>query len=133
MIQSRYNLFCGGDIVVLTLYWHPRCNSCRKAKKWLEEHDYELNLVHISENPPSTKTLLDIYEKSGLDLKKFISTSSRKYREAGVKEKIKAATTAKELFSILTTDGTLIKRPIVTDGQKVTVGYNEEVFQSVWG
>lgn len=120
--------------MALTLYWHPRCNSCRKTKKWLEDHHNEFNIVHIAENPPSKDTLLDLYQKSGLDLKKFISTSAKKYREPGVKEKIKSFVTAEELFAFLATDGTLIRRPIITDGEKVTIGgYNEDLLESVWG
>lgn len=119
--------------MALTLYWHPRCHSCRKTKKWLEEHQYEFSIVHIAENPPSKETLMDLYQKSGVELKKFISTSAKRYREPGVKEMIKSFTTAEELFSYLATDGTLIKRPILTNEEKVTIGYNEEQLAVVWG
>jgi arsenate reductase len=66
-----------------------------------------------------------------LELKKFFNTSGQKYRELGLKDKLKEASEA-EMLDILSTDGMLLKRPIVTDGTKVTVGFKEEQFEQVW-
>lgn len=67
-----------------------------------------------------------------MELKKFFNTSGQKYRQLGLKEKVKTATD-EELFDLLASDGMLIKRPIVTDGEKVTVGFKEEEFEKIWG
>ena len=117
--------------MTLKLYWYPKCGTCRKAKKWLDEHEKPYNEIHIVENPPSYEELEKMYKNSGLELKKFFNTSGQRYRELGMKDKIKEAT-EKELLELLASDGMLIKRPITTDGNKVTVGFNEEEFTSTW-
>ncbi|WP_153125929.1 arsenate reductase family protein [Peribacillus tepidiphilus] len=116
---------------MLTFYWYPKCGTCQKAKKWLEVHQIQYNDIHIVENPPSKETLEDLYKKSGLELKKFFNTSGQKYRELGIKDRIKTASET-ELLELLASDGMLIKRPIVTDGKKVTVGFKEEEFEKNW-
>ncbi|MFS8652270.1 MAG: arsenate reductase family protein [Caldibacillus sp.] len=118
--------------MALKFYWYPQCGTCRKAKKWLDEKGIDYEAVHIVENPPSREELEDLYEKSGLELKKFFNTSGRKYRELGLKDKVKTAP-EEELLAILASDGMLLKRPIITDGEKVTVGFNEELFEETWG
>ncbi|WP_100403914.1 arsenate reductase family protein [Bacillus sp. FJAT-42315] len=117
--------------MALTFYWYPKCGTCRNAKKWLEERNIEFQAVHIVENPPSKEELKELYEKSGLELKKFFNTSGQKYRELGLKDTIKTAT-EDELLTLLASDGMLIKRPLTTDGQKVTVGFKEDNFEMNW-
>ena len=115
----------------LTFYWYPKCGTCRNAKKWLDAHHLSYEEVHIVEHPPSREELKDFYQKSGLELKKFFNTSGKKYRELGLKDKVSSAS-EDELLSILASDGMLIKRPLLTDGQKVTLGFKEEQFEDVW-
>jgi arsenate reductase len=117
--------------MTLTFFWYPNCGTCKKAKKWLEEQDISFTPVHIVENPPSKETLLELIEKSGLPAKKFFNTSGKKYRELDMKDKIKDAGTD-EMAAYLASDGMLIKRPITTDGTKVTVGFKEETFREMW-
>ncbi|MEC5424976.1 arsenate reductase family protein [Virgibacillus sp. C22-A2] len=117
--------------MALTFYWYPNCGTCKQAKKWLEENDVDFTSIHIVENPPSKEELQDLIAKSGLPAKKFFNTSGKKYRELNIKDKIKDADT-NEMAEILATDGMLIKRPIATDGQKVTVGFKEDTFQENW-
>lgn len=117
--------------MAITFYWYPKCSTCRKAKKWLDEHQVEYEAVHIVENPPAREELEKLYQNSGLELKKFFNTSGQKYRELGLKDKIKTATDS-ELLDLLASDGMLLKRPIVTDGKNVTVGFNEEEFAKKW-
>ncbi|WP_338751026.1 arsenate reductase family protein [Bacillus sp. FJAT-52991] len=117
--------------MTLTFYWYPKCGTCRKAKKWLEERNIEFQEVHIVEQPPSKEELKDLYEKSGLELKKFFNTSGQKYRELGLKDKVKTAT-EDELLTLLASDGMLIKRPLTADGQNVTVGFKEADFEKYW-
>jgi arsenate reductase len=115
----------------LTFYWYPKCGTCRKAKKWLDDHQLDYQGIHIVENPPSREELEDFYKKSGLSINKFFNTSGQRYRELGLKDKVKSAP-EQELLDLLATDGMLIKRPILTDGEKVTVGFNEESFEKTW-
>lgn len=117
--------------MALEFYWYPKCGTCRKAKKWLDDHHLSYNEIHIVENPPSREKLADLYKKSGLELKKFFNTSGLKYRELGLKDKIKSASEA-ELLDLLASDGMLIKRPLMTDGEKVTVGFSEAEFEKNW-
>ncbi|MEH7384134.1 arsenate reductase family protein [Bacillus sp. JJ1521] len=117
--------------MALTFYWYPKCGTCRKAKKWLEEHKVAFEEIHIVENPPSKEQLKEMYQNSGLELKKFFNTSGQKYRELGLKEKVSSAS-EDELLEILASDGMLIKRPLTTDGNKVTVGFNEAKFEETW-
>ncbi|WP_209125015.1 arsenate reductase family protein [Alkalihalobacillus sp. BA299] len=115
----------------LQFYWYPNCGTCKKAKKWFDDHEVEYEAIHIVENPPNREELETLYKKSGLEIKKFFNTSGKKYRELGLKDKVKEAS-PEELLDILATDGMLIKRPIVTDGEKVTVGFKEEEFAENW-
>ncbi|OCA87634.1 hypothetical protein A8F94_07185 [Bacillus sp. FJAT-27225] len=117
--------------MALTFYWYPKCGTCRNAKKWLDEHGIAYNAVHIVEEPPSKGTLKDLHEKSGLELKKFFNVTGQKYKELGLKDKVKTAS-EDELLDILASDGMLIKRPILTDGEKVTVGFKEDQYQEAW-
>lgn len=122
----------GGLYMSLTMYWYPNCGSCKKAKKWFDDHEIDYQLIHIVEDPPNEETLKDLIEKSGLEAKKFFNTSGKVYREQNMKEKIKDAT-VDEMVGYLASNGMLIKRPIVTDGKKVTVGFKEETFENTWG
>ncbi|WP_430494146.1 arsenate reductase family protein [Rossellomorea marisflavi] len=117
--------------MAITFYSYPKCGTCRKAKKWLEQEDVDFNEIHIVEEPPSKETLKELYEKSGLPLKKFFNTSGMKYRELGLKDKVNTASDD-ELLELLASDGMLIKRPLTTDGQKVTLGFKEETFEDAW-
>ncbi|OLS35220.1 hypothetical protein BTR22_16435 [Alkalihalophilus pseudofirmus] len=117
--------------MLVTFYHYPKCGTCRKAKKWLEENGVELNEVHIVESPPSKEELESFYKKSGLELKKFFNTSGQKYRELGLKDKL-ADMSDDEKLELLASDGMLIKRPITTDGNLVTIGFKEEQFEQTW-
>jgi len=118
-------------IMTITMYWYPKCGTCRNAKKWLESNNIAFQEVHIVENPLTKEDLKRLHEKSGLELKKFFNTSGLKYRELGLKDVLKIAT-EEEMYNLLASDGMLVKRPIITDGEKVTVGFKEDEFQQVW-
>lgn len=115
----------------LTFYGYQRCGTARKAKKWLDENGISYHEIDITKNPPSREELEELYKKSGVELRKFFNTSGKKYRELGLKDKVKSAD-EEELLDILSSDGMLLKRPIVTDGEKVTVGFKEDVFEEMW-
>lgn len=120
-----------GDGMKVTFYWYPKCSTCRKAKKWLDENHVSYEEVHIVDNPPSRELLEDLYKKSGLELKKFFNTSGQKYRDLGLKDKMKESS-EDELLDLLASDGMLIKRPLTTDGNKVTLGFKEEMYKESW-
>lgn len=115
----------------LTFYWYPKCGTCRKAKKWLDEQEIDYTSVHLVEEPPTKEQLLDFISKSDLSPKKFFNTSGKKYREQNIKDKLNDMSTD-EMAELLASDGMLIKRPIVTDGQNVTVGFKEDTFNKTW-
>lgn len=81
--------------------------------------------------PPNRDEIEQLYKKSGLELKRFFNTSGQKYRELGLKDKVKTLEEG-ELLDLLASDGMLLKRPIVTNGEKVTVGFKEEEFAKEW-
>jgi len=115
----------------LTIYQYPKCSTCRSAVKWLQSQGHELQLQHIAEQPPSVKELRVLVANSGLDLKKFFNTSGEVYKALDLKNKLPGLSELEQL-ELLASHGMLIKRPIVTDGQKVTVGYKEEQYAEVW-
>ncbi len=115
----------------LTFYWYPKCGTCRNAKKWLDNHQLQYEEINIVETPPSRAEIEALYKQSNLELKKFFNTSGQKYRVLGLKDKLKDATEV-EMLDILATDGMLLKRPILTDGVKVTVGFKEDQFEQTW-
>lgn len=117
--------------MALTVYWYPNCGTCKKAKKWLDEHQLTYELVHLVEATPSESEIRTLIENSELPAKKFFNTSGKVYREQNMKDKIKDAT-IDEMVAYLAANGMLIKRPIVTDGKKVTVGFKEETFEHTW-
>jgi arsenate reductase len=118
-------------LMALTVYSYPTCGSCRKAKKFFEEHGLSFVEHHIVKEPPTSRELKELIEKSQLPMKKFFNTSGKKYRELGLSKKLKEMT-EEEQFQVLTSDPMLLKRPIVTDGDKVTVGFREEDFRKQW-
>lgn len=91
-----------------------------------------MNEIDIVNDPPDQETIRTLWEVSGQDLKKFFNTSGLKYRELGLKAKLEKAS-EKEKLQLLASDGMLIKRPIVTDGKEVSLGFKEEMFAEVWG
>lgn len=113
------------------MYWYPNCGTCKKAKKWLEEHDIAFQLIHIVEETPPQSTIKQLIEQSELAPKKFFNTSGKVYREENIKDKLKDAT-LDDMVAYLASNGMLIKRPIITDGEKVTVGFKEDNMEATW-
>lgn len=118
-------------IVSLTFYWYPNCGSCKKAKKWFDDNNISYHAIHIVENTPSKDELHLLIKNSELPPRRFFNTSGRVYREQNMKDKLPNATLDK-MVDYLASDGMLIRRPIVTDGTQVTVGFKEETFEKTW-
>ncbi|MFQ9511566.1 MAG: Spx/MgsR family RNA polymerase-binding regulatory protein [Lachnospiraceae bacterium] len=104
---------------------YPKCTTCKKAKKWLEDNNIEFVDRHIKEENPTAVELKEWYEKSGLDIKRFFNTSGVLYNEMGLKEKL-VDMTVEEKLSLLATDGMLVKRPILVGDHCVLIGFKEE-------
>ena len=107
------------------IYQYPSCSTCRKAIKYLNEKNLEYSSCHLVEETPKFEELKELYEKSGLPIKKFFNTSGLKYKEMGLKDKVPHLTD-EEALELLSSDGMLIKRPILTNGAKVLVGFKED-------
>lgn len=116
----------------LIVYQYPKCGTCRNAVKWLQAKGYELDLRNVFETPPDEKELALWIDRSGLDLKKFFNTSGEVYKEMGLKDKL-SSLSREEQISLLASNGRLIKRPLVSDGIQVTVGFKEDAFEQAWG
>ena len=116
----------------LTVYHYPRCGTCRKAVSWLEQNGIPFTTIPIVSQPPTKEQMQQFVRQSEQETKKFFNTSGRRYRELNLKEKLPQLSEDEKL-SLLASDGMLIKRPIVTDGKRVTVGFREEEFAQVWG
>ncbi|WP_339259730.1 arsenate reductase family protein [Lysinibacillus sp. FSL K6-3209] len=110
---------------------YPKCTTCKKAQKWLNDNGVLYEEVHIVEQVPTKEQLKQYWQASGLPLKKFFNTSGMKYRELGLKDKL-AEMPEDEQLTLLASDGMLMKRPIVTDGKKVTLGFKETEFEQAW-
>lgn len=116
----------------VTIIEYPKCSTCRAAVKSLKNKGNEVISRDIVHDTPSAKELKQLLEISGLDIKKLFNTSGEVYRELGLKDKL-GSMSEEEKLELLSKHGMLIKRPIVTDGKKVTVGYKEDTYEQVWG
>jgi len=119
-------------MATLTVYGYMKCDTCRKALKWLDAHGRASEFIDITQTPPDAATLGQLLDAGGYELKHLFNTSGRAYRAPGMKEKL-ASIGRDETLKLLATQGMLIKRPIVTDGQRFTVGFREPRFAEVWG
>lgn len=104
---------------------YPKCSTCQKARKWLEERGLEFQGRHIVEQNPTKEELKAWYEKSGLPLKRFFNTSGNKYKELQLKDKL-SAMSEEEQLELLSTDGMLVKRPVLVGDDFVTTGFKEK-------
>jgi len=116
----------------LKVYHHPACGTCRKAIGHLKALDVPMELVPLKEAPPTEEELKRLIGQSGLPVRKWFNTSGEVYRSTGLKERLDKMP-EEEQIALLAGNGMLIKRPVVTDGRHVTVGYREDEFNRVWG
>ena len=103
---------------------YPKCSTCRKAKKWLDEHNVEYTERHIADEKRTYDELKEWYEKSRLPLKKFFNTSGLLYKEMKLKDKLPSMSEEEQL-RLLATNGMLVKRPILVTEDKILVGFKE--------
>lgn len=109
---------------------YPKCSTCKKAEKFLKENNIEFINRNIVEENPSAEELALWMEKSGLEPRKFFNTSGVLYREMNLKDKIKTMS-KEEMIEILSTNGMLVKRPLLVMDDKVLVGFKEEDYKEI--
>ena len=104
---------------------YPKCSTCQKAKKWLDENGVEYTDRHIVENNPTYEELKEWHERSGLPLKKFFNTSGMLYKSMQLKDKLPTMSDDEQL-KFLATDGMLVKRPLIVSDDFVLTGFREK-------
>lgn len=109
---------------------YPKCSTCQKAKKWLDDNGVKYDDRHIKENNPTFDELKEWYEKSGLPLKRFFNTSGMLYKSMQLKDKLPEMSEDEQL-QLLATDGMLVKRPLLIGNDFVLCGFREKEWQEI--
>lgn len=109
---------------------YPRCSTCKKAQDYLENRGFSFEIRDIKQNNPTYDELTLWYEKSGLPIKRFFNTSGLLYKSMALKDKLPDMSEEQQL-ELLSSDGMLVKRPILLDGDKVLVGFRQEQWDEV--
>lgn len=110
---------------------YPKCSTCKKAKAFLDDRGVAYEERHIVEENPTFEELKEWYEMSDYPLKRFFNTSGMRYRELRLKDKL-ADMSEEEQLELLATDGMLVKRPILIDGDRVRVGFKEKEWEELF-
>jgi arsenate reductase len=117
---------------MLTFYGYAKCSTCVNAKKVLTKAGREFRDIDVTTSPPSAGDLREMIAKSGRPYTDFLNRSGLQYRALNMKDKVKTLP-EDAVIKLLASEGRLIKRPIVTDGTRVTVGFSPVEFQKTWG
>lgn len=116
---------------MLKFICYPKCTTCQKAQKWLDDNSIEYELRDIKLNNPTYEELSEWHKKSGLPLKKFFNTSGLLYKSLELKTKLPTMT-EDEMLKLLATDGMLVKRPILVGTDFVLVGFKEADWEKIF-
>ena len=111
---------------------YPKCTTCQKARKWLDQQGVSYTLRDIKEDRPTREELSTWWKASGLPLKKFFNTSGQLYKSLGLKDRLKDMTEEEQL-TLLATDGMLVKRPILAGEDFVLVGFKPAEWEARFG
>ena len=114
---------------MITFICYPKCTTCQKAKKWLDANQISYELRDIKEDKPTLDELTAWYQRSGLPLKKFFNTSGQLYKSMELKNKLPNMSES-DMLNLLSTDGMLVKRPIVIGDNTVLVGFKEAEWET---
>lgn len=107
---------------------YPKCTTCQKAQKWLDVHGVKYKLRNIKEEKPTEEELKEWFQKSGLSLKRFFNTSGLKYKELNLKDRLPDMSDEEQL-TLLSSDGMLVKRPLLISDGFVLVGFKEKEYE----
>lgn len=107
---------------------YPKCTTCQKAQKWLDVHGVKYELRNIKEENPTKEELQMWFQKSGLPLKRFFNTSGLKYKELNLKDRLPGMSDEEQL-TLLSSDGMLVKRPLLISDSFVLVGFKEKEYE----
>ncbi|MCO4328486.1 arsenate reductase family protein [Staphylococcus hyicus] len=116
---------------MIKFYQYPNCTTCKKAAKFLSEQGVSFEPIDIVQLTPTKDEFKDIVDRSGIEIKKLFNTHGAKYRELNLKDKLDTLSEDEKL-ELLASDGMLVKRPLAILGDKVTVGFNEQVYRETW-
>lgn len=119
----------------IRFFEYAGCSTCRKAKQWLTGHGVAFQSIPIVESPPTVSELGELVKKSGLPVQKWFNTSGQSYRAlvARLGKEGLAKLADKEKLELLAADGKMIKRPVLIDGGRVIVGFDEAAYRSMAG
>ena len=107
---------------------YPKCSTCKKAKKWLDDHNIKYEDRHIIDNNPTFDELKEWYHKSNLDIKRFFTTSGMLYKEMNLKDKLPNMN-EDQMLEILSTNGMLVKRPLIISDDVILTGFKEKEWE----
>lgn len=110
-----------------TLYAHPRCDTCRKARRWLDEREIAYSVVDLTERAPSRDQLRAIQQNAGLPVRKLFNTAGQVYREGGWARRL-ADMDDEAMLAALAADGMLVKRPLLVRGAVAVVGFSPDAY-----
>jgi arsenate reductase len=117
--------------MIILLYGYKKCTTCRKAEQHLQQHKLAYEFIDITENPPNAVQLARIATLANVLPQKMFNTSGEQYRQLNIKQLLPTLT-HQEMLNLLEMNGRLIKRPLLTDGKRATVGFNAEQFLETW-
>ena len=110
---------------------YDKCSTCKKARAWLDENNIEYTTRPIKEENPTKDELIEWYKKSGLPRQKFVNTSGQLYRQMSLKDKLPALSD-EEFFELLSTDGMLVKRPIIITNKGILTGFKADAWSELF-
>ena len=116
---------------MLKFYQLPNCSTCRKAAQFLQEHGVSFEPIHIVELTPTAAEFRKLIEDTGVEVDQLFNRQGTKFRELGLKDKLKALPLDEKL-NLLASDGMLVKRPLATNGKQITLGFKEEQYRQIW-
>lgn len=115
-----------------TFYCYSRCSTCKKVQKWLDDHQVAYDQQDLVAEPPAKELFVKwLTEHQDLGLRYFFNTSGQHYREQKLKDKLPTMT-IDEAATLLSSDGKLIKRPLMVEGSQLTCGFKEDVYEQTW-
>ncbi len=115
----------------MLLIYYPKCSTCQKAKKFLDEHCLQYTERHIKEQNPKFEELKEWYTKSNMPIKRFFNTSGLLYKSMQLKDKLPAMNEDEQL-KLLASDGMLVKRPLIISDNFVLVGFKQNEWENIF-